>query len=234
MDPRVRGTNGALRHSPRPFAALPLTQIYLLHLTSCVCHRSFVLRPSQLEYHVPSYELSVSPPSIPLKSTWISSNLYQLRRDFVVILLEVREPNGDEPERWVMAASSRNEARQWVDALETLGVQRFENAHPLPPEARAAALAYVAEAAKTAPGLSNGGDGGMVSNGIGSSSSHNSSNGAGPPVAPAAAPSAEPSSRSASERKRKGKKAGEPPSSVAQAPAAAQAPAVTVKPMASP
>ena len=71
-----------------------------------------MLRPSQLEYHVPSNELSISPPSIPLKSTWISSNLYQLRRDFVVILLEVRELSGDEPpERWVMAARSRNEAK---------------------------------------------------------------------------------------------------------------------------
>lgn len=133
-----------------------------------------MLRPSQLEYHVPGHELSVSPPLIPLSSTWISSNLYQMRRDFVCILLEVRDSSsGDTPERWVLSASSRNEARQWVDALETLGVQRFESLNPLPAVARTAALACVTGAQGAGAAAANGSSAPSASKG--SSSSANGS-----------------------------------------------------------
>ena len=84
----------------------------------------FLLRPAVLEHHAVGQPLGDEPVLMPLATAWVSAKLWQPRVDFVVITLQFRDPPGASPEMWCLAAASRTEARQWVDALETLGVQR--------------------------------------------------------------------------------------------------------------
>ena len=84
----------------------------------------FLLRPAVLEYHQVGEPLGDEPPQMPLATAWVGDRLYQPRQDHVVITLRFADPPTAPPEEWFVAAASRTEARQWVDALETLGVRR--------------------------------------------------------------------------------------------------------------
>ena len=88
--------------------------------------RYFLLRPAYLEYHVVGQLLHDDPPCMPLAFAWVGARLHQPTHDHVVFTLQFREAPNAPFEEWRLAAPSRNEARQWVDALETLGVRRSQ------------------------------------------------------------------------------------------------------------
>ena len=93
--------------------------------------RFFVLRPTELECHLPDGQDAMPLDVMPLATTWVSGNLQRGSEQAIFTIECVGEQK-----KWVLAAKSVTLARQWIDALESIGVGRDDSkalapaAHP--------------------------------------------------------------------------------------------------------
>ena len=84
--------------------------------------RFFVLRPTELECHLPDGQDAMPLDVMPLATTWVSGNLQRGSEQAIFTIECVGEQK-----KWVLAAKSVTLARQWIDALESIGVGRDDS-----------------------------------------------------------------------------------------------------------